>query len=495
VFANLELQPEIGHNANIGPRLELHRTPIGDVTVEINAFLRDADRLIVLLGNDRFFSYQNVYKSRGVGLENALSWESPGGYVNVEGMLTWQDVRNRSDEGTFRDFEGDRIPNRPYLFGSWGAWGRIPNLPGRDDTLEPFYHGRYVHEFFRSWESQGLRSSKQVVATQVTHSVGAVWSLSGEVVGGSVTFEFDSLTDAKVYDNYGVQRPGRGYQAHRPALIPAMHVWRARTRVNRYSLRQMGSTWSGLATAFACVFAASSVAPLPARADSSTALPVSAAVPLERVQRLELALQELSEAGATDATWGAIANVVFGSAWAALGAWVLIAHNDADEDPSSIEVGTVTLATGGSLLAAGLYGLGVPPTTDRRRLERWNTLRGQGTLDAIELARFEGELAAEADAARRSRVVSGVSHIGAATGGAAVIALAAAGQVAEGSRWFAYVMGGSMVAVGVGQALADLCGSSATEDIWQRYRSSLRNASVSFGASPNGAQLHLSGRF
>jgi vitamin B12 transporter len=118
---------------------------------------------------------------------------------------------NRSDEGTFRDFEGDRIPNRPYLFGSWGTRARIPGLPGRDDTLEPFYHGRYVHEFFRSWESQGLRSSKQVVATQVTHAVGVVWSLSGEIAGGSVTFEIDNLTDAEAYDNYGVQRPGRGY--------------------------------------------------------------------------------------------------------------------------------------------------------------------------------------------------------------------------------------------------------------------------------------------
>jgi uncharacterized membrane protein len=219
------------------------------------------------------------------------------------------------------------------------------------------------------------------------------------------------------------------------------------------------------------------------------------------VQRLEYALQDVSETGGTNATWGAVANVVTGSAWAALGAWVLIAHSDADEDPSSIEVGTVALATGGSLLIAGVYGLAAPPTADRRRLERWNALRAQGLIDAEELARFEGELAAEAEVARRSRVVSGVSHIGAATGGAAVIALAAAGQVADGSRWFAYVMGGSMVAVGVGQAIVKLCGSSATEDAWRRYQSStsagapLGGASVSFGASPNGAQLHLSGRF
>src|SRR5262249_34043148 len=56
VHASLELEPEVSHNLNLGPRLELKRTVIGDLTLDINAFLRDSDRLIVLLGNDRFFT-------------------------------------------------------------------------------------------------------------------------------------------------------------------------------------------------------------------------------------------------------------------------------------------------------------------------------------------------------------------------------------------------------------------------------------------------------
>jgi vitamin B12 transporter len=213
VVANLGLEPETSHNANLGPRFELQRTPIGDVTLDVNAFVRHADDLIVLLGNDRFYSYQNVYEMRALGVENALSWQSPGGYAGLESMLTWQDIRNQSDEGTFQDFKGDRIPNRPYLFGSWGARARLPRLSGPDDSLELFYNGRYVHAFFRGWESQGLRESKQVVPSQVTHSAGASYRLSLDAARMTLAVEVDNLTDAEVFDNFGVSRPGRALYA------------------------------------------------------------------------------------------------------------------------------------------------------------------------------------------------------------------------------------------------------------------------------------------
>jgi len=211
VLANLELEPEVSHNANVGPRIELKKTSVGDFTLDVNAFLRESDRLIVLLGNDRSFTYQNVYKARGLGVENALSWVSPGRWTSVDGTLTWQDVRNASHEGTFGAFEGDRIPNRPYLFGSWGARLRFPNMPDRRDTLEPFYNGRYVHEFYRGWESQGLRQFKQVVDAQVTHNLGVSWTVSRDSARVTSTLEVDNITDAKVFDNFGVQRPGRAF--------------------------------------------------------------------------------------------------------------------------------------------------------------------------------------------------------------------------------------------------------------------------------------------
>jgi vitamin B12 transporter len=211
VRANLDLEPEASHNANLGPRVELRRTSIGDVTVDVNGFLRDSDQLIVLFGNDREFSYQNVFHARGLGLENAVTWTSPGRRFGLDATLTYEDVRVVSDDGAFAGFHGDRLPNRPYLFGSWGGHLRLDDLPGPGDVLEPFYSGRYVHEFFRSWESQGSPDTKQVVGAQVTHNLGVTWQLARGPGRFTSTLEVDNVTDAKVFDSFGAQRPGRAF--------------------------------------------------------------------------------------------------------------------------------------------------------------------------------------------------------------------------------------------------------------------------------------------
>lgn len=211
IKANLDLSPEISHNANLGPRLELRKTPIGDLVVDINGFWRDAENMILLLNDRIFYAYRNVYSARSIGLENAVSWASPGRWLNLEGTYTWQDQRNLSKRGEFMDVNGDRIPNRPYEFASWSARVRVPNLPGPSDTLEPFYAGRYVRSFFRAWESRGEMGSKQRVAAQLTHSAGISWTVQRDFGRVTTTFEVDNFTNAKVYDNFGVQRPGRAF--------------------------------------------------------------------------------------------------------------------------------------------------------------------------------------------------------------------------------------------------------------------------------------------
>jgi hypothetical protein len=79
------------------------------------------------------------------------------------------------------------------------------------DAVEPFYHGCYVYRFYRGWESAGLRESKQDVPSQFTHSAGVSWIVTRDDVSVTSTFEVDNLTDAKVTDNYNVQRPGRAF--------------------------------------------------------------------------------------------------------------------------------------------------------------------------------------------------------------------------------------------------------------------------------------------
>jgi vitamin B12 transporter len=207
---NLTLEPELSHNANLGPRFDVKAPWLGSLAVEANAFLRDSDKLIVLLGQTMFLQYQNVVHARSLGAEGQLAWSSPDEWVNVHGSMTFQDVRNVSPTGIFARYDGDRIPNRPWLFGSWGASVRWKHVIA-DDVLEPYYEGRYVHSFFRTWESVGLGGAKQEIPMQVTHAVGLSYAINVPFGRFSASFEGQNLGDARVYDVFGVQKPGRAF--------------------------------------------------------------------------------------------------------------------------------------------------------------------------------------------------------------------------------------------------------------------------------------------
>lgn len=209
IVANLELEPETSHNANLGLTLDKADTKAGGWRLDLNGFWREADRLIVLLGNDQVFSYQNVFKARSVGVEAGAGWTSPGDYLTLDGNVTYQDFRNVSSEGAFGDFEGDRIPNRPYLFANGSARVQFSGLATQRDQLSFTWTSRYVHEFFRGWESVGLVAFKQTVDAQLLHGLSMTYLIYGHRFALSFTGEVQNLTDRTAFDYFGVQRPGR----------------------------------------------------------------------------------------------------------------------------------------------------------------------------------------------------------------------------------------------------------------------------------------------
>ena len=204
---NLALAPERSHNANLGAQLGSEGR-FGAVSAEANLFARLADNLILVLGTDHDLSNYNVFAARILGVEGTAGWQVPGEWASVDGSVTVQDIRNASDQGTFGAYEGDRLPNRPWLLGSLAGTVRRRDLVRDRDELALFANSRYVHEFFRGWESAGLRRSKQVVEWQLVHSVGLTYAMRG-ATSVVTTLELANVTDASAFDSYGVQRPGR----------------------------------------------------------------------------------------------------------------------------------------------------------------------------------------------------------------------------------------------------------------------------------------------
>ena len=209
IAPSFALVPETSHNVNAGLTVDGGTTAAGAFSATATGFLRESKHLIALFGADHQ-SYQNVSGARAVGVDAAAAWTSPGDYLSLDGNFTYQDVRNTSSDGVFGAFDGVRIPNQPYLFGGGAARFMLRDVVVPRDQLVLSATSRYVHAFYRSWENLGLASSKDQIAAQLVHGAGVSYLARRALGTVTVTLEVDNLSDAKVFDFYGLQRPGRG---------------------------------------------------------------------------------------------------------------------------------------------------------------------------------------------------------------------------------------------------------------------------------------------
>ena len=208
ILANPRLAPEISHNFNLSGLFDLHDDS-GHYRANVTGFARLADNLILLLSNDKLGIYENLFSATSLGVEGTLRWATPGRWLEVEASSTWQSFINSAKTGPFAAYAGDRIPNRPYFFGSSAVRLNARGVAAATDLLSLVWYSRYVHAFFRGWESVGLLSSKQVVPDQWVNTLALTWTAAFDTRDLVMTAEVDNLADAHVYDYYGVQRPGR----------------------------------------------------------------------------------------------------------------------------------------------------------------------------------------------------------------------------------------------------------------------------------------------
>ncbi|MEM6736805.1 MAG: carboxypeptidase-like regulatory domain-containing protein [Bacteroidota bacterium] len=213
IFDNVEIEPERSHNVNVDLNYVRRAASKSDLEIGISGFLRQVDSLIVLLGSGMTFIHQNVANATSKGLELNFSWTLANEKLFISGNGTWLDFRNTSETGRFEPFKGDRIPNRPYLFSNADAGYKIPDLLGDQNNLQLFLGARYVHKFFRGWESVGDPDRKQFIPRQLTQNAGLTQDLQKDELKFTFTLEVQNISNAKVFDFFGVQRPGRNFNA------------------------------------------------------------------------------------------------------------------------------------------------------------------------------------------------------------------------------------------------------------------------------------------
>jgi vitamin B12 transporter len=185
--------------------------PFGAVHAAATGIARFVDDYFGTFSDGFSYSTTNVAKVRVLGAEANAGFTAQHELFGVDARASYLDMRNIEGRGSSALFEGDRLPNQPYLQGSSQAFVRYPNLIHSGDHVELFWNLRYVRQYLLGWESAAVDAARKDVPKQVVQGTGLTYATRGP--GGQLTstLEVNNITDERVYDFYGSQRPGRAF--------------------------------------------------------------------------------------------------------------------------------------------------------------------------------------------------------------------------------------------------------------------------------------------
>lgn len=200
--SNPDLRPERSLNVNSGLVAEAGSED-QRFRSEVGGFWRDLTDKVRLNAEGATSRYENVGQVRIVGVEGDVSWR--GWDVLEAGMnATWQRSQDRTPGSVTR---GVQLPNTPIVFGNTRVSATWPRPWGRDASLRANWEMHHTREYFLYWPIFGDADTKHRIPSQWTQSAGVVLGVLDDRLSWSV--DCANLTDAKTYDDWRKQKPGR----------------------------------------------------------------------------------------------------------------------------------------------------------------------------------------------------------------------------------------------------------------------------------------------
>ncbi len=204
-----KLRPEKSHNVNLNVSYEHTFAQRHTLVAEVGAVYRYIyDYIIRTIGRNGTAVSGNHGKVLNLGIDASLRYHYKDVFT-IGGGYSLQDMRDRerlTAIGAESVTYNNRVPNQPYSFGNADAAYTFKHVLGDDNTLTIGYDVKVVHKFFRTWAGNG---AKLYIPGQVSHNANVTYSLCAGRYNVSV--EANNFTDALLYDNYSLQKPGRNF--------------------------------------------------------------------------------------------------------------------------------------------------------------------------------------------------------------------------------------------------------------------------------------------
>lgn len=213
---DISLRPEASHNVNLNLS---YNAAFGNnvVYVEAGFVYRDTRdyiqrNVLALSGGKSAATYVNYSKvdTKGFSVSARYSFSS---WVSLGGNFTMMNVRDNMPTAQGSTVPNisyrERMPNLPYMFADsdvnfyWHGFGRKGNV------LTVTYDNQYTHSFCYYTANIGSGNSDYIVPNQFAHNL----TFSYGIMNGRYNFSFEcrNFTNARLYDNFSLQKAGRTF--------------------------------------------------------------------------------------------------------------------------------------------------------------------------------------------------------------------------------------------------------------------------------------------
>ncbi|WP_072970427.1 TonB-dependent receptor [Flavobacterium saccharophilum] len=212
VYPAIGLDPEESDNFNAGFSYKkfYNKHSFG---FQGNFIYRNAKNFIQNVPQDAKSIYKNLADVRVTGFDGSFHY----GYMKwltFEINATQQksiDQSNFDPPGTNipNDYKGSQIANVPIFYGNANLGFNFKNIRTSDDNLSLNLFANYVGEYYLKSTKNGDPSSRRTIPEQFTQSIAAAYGFGKGKY--NLGLECNNITNAKVYDYFMIQKPGRSF--------------------------------------------------------------------------------------------------------------------------------------------------------------------------------------------------------------------------------------------------------------------------------------------
>lgn len=216
ILSNFSIRPEVSKNYNLGFRLGNFEIKKHRISISGNAFSRNVQDRIVRQVNTTLSDqevevspYMNLGRAQSLGFEAEIGYA----YTNRLNMLftfsKFNSIFKQGDASVtgqrLSQYENRQLPNEPFFTMNGNAQYRLNNLVQKNSIVNLFYNFGYVAPFRTVWpESEWFTTP-----TQFAHDLGMNYRFPNKKM--VVSLDAKNIFNSEVYDNFGVQKPGRAF--------------------------------------------------------------------------------------------------------------------------------------------------------------------------------------------------------------------------------------------------------------------------------------------